>query len=279
MQGTKWSQNLVPFHICLPNTLKLSDKGTFNPKDPWLSVWLRPGYKNVALDTVAKATLDGYSALQNTKPRSSRFMDWMVQTNNTQGAHGETGEATVFSDCWSFQRVHPLWLQGWGDIKNGKKKAQLDFLPKTHNDSSGSPEPFSDCFSDISHPSHVSLSSSGPVGWGLLGGDGQCHLCLHRVFMDQAENHAIHLLSFLLPPSSGFSTLVLEQAPEPSPFALCLHLTIWRPFCSHHQVLALPCWVLQAAFQLFQLMQEHFNLCKTLRQSTALESTSLPSCW
>lgn len=112
--------------------------------------------------------------------------------------------------------------------------------------------PFSDCFSDISHPSHVSLYSSELVGWILLGGDGWCHLCWHRILMDQAENYAVHLLRFLLPPSSAFST-VLEQGPEPCGFALCLHLTVWRPCCSHLWVLALPCWVFQSSFQLLQL--------------------------
>lgn len=97
----------------------------------------------------------------------------------------------------------------------------------------------------------------------MLGGDRQCHLCLHRVLVDQAENHAIHLLSFFLPPSSAFPTSVLEQAAEPFPFALRLHLTIWRPSCSHRWVLALPCCV----FQAFSAISAHAGTFQPLQNT------------
>lgn len=111
--------------------------------------------------------------------------------------------------------------------------------------------PFSDCFSDISHPSHVSLSFSGLVGLGSLGDGGQNGLCLLKVPRDCAANYPLHLLSFLLPPSSTFPALVQKRAPRPSPFALTKTLagllTIWTPSCQHHRVLALLCRVFRAA--------------------------------
>lgn len=202
--------------------------------------------------------------------------------------------------CWLFTECaqSPVTLNAAGRGEGGKSVSSLSapgihplLISKTSwswwlcKPFCGGSLCFSDCFSDVSHPSYVCLSSSGLVGLGLIEDDEQNGLCLGKVPRDHAANHPLHLLRLLLPPPSAFSALVQNQAPGPSSFALaktlagCLRLAIWRPFCLHCQVPALLCrvfWTGLPQFQLFQLMEEEdFSLCKTPKWSMALAPIGL----
>lgn len=226
---------------------------------------------------------------------SPKFLAWLVGRSNT----GQTQNfVTALVLGWLFTKhaQNPVTLNAAGRGEGGKSVSLLTahslyplLIPKSSwswwlckSFSVGS-LPFSDCFSDISHPSHVSLSSSGPVGLGLLGEDGQNGLCLHTVLRDHAGNHPLHLLSFLLPPPSTFPALVQKQAPGPSPFALaktlagCLHLAVRRPSCPHHWVPVLLCQVFQAVTPTVSPTSAHAGTVQPLQntQSAALASTSL----
>lgn len=144
--------------------------------------------------------------------------------------------------------------------------------------------PFSDCFSDISHSSHIWPSSSGLVGLGLLEDGMQNGLCLGKVPRDHAANHPLHLLSFVLPPPSAFHALVQKKAPGPSSFALaktlagCLHLALWGPFCLQCQVLALLCWVFRTGLPQFELCQPLQNTQMKCGSCTHQLNRAVPSC-
>lgn len=225
---------------------------------------------------------------------SLKFLAWLVGRSNT----GQTQNfVTALVLGWLFTKhaQNPVTLNAAGRGEGGRVFLcwQLTaFIPSSsqnllgHGDSksfSVGSLPFSDCFSDISHPSHVSLSSSGPVGLGLLGEDGQNGLCLHTVLRDHAGNHPLHLLSLLLPPPSPFPALVQKQAPGPSPFALaktlagCLHLAVRTPSCPHHWVPVLLCQVFQAVTPTVSPTSAHAGTVQPLQntQSAALASTSL----
>lgn len=85
----------VPLHTCLPNVLNLPGKEMFNPKDPWLSVWLRLAIKKHDVGHYDKSNAG--QQLQNTNLRSFwGFMDWMLQKKGSTGRSWWNGGGNSF---------------------------------------------------------------------------------------------------------------------------------------------------------------------------------------